>query len=78
MSRLKMLPNPAAIYDFDFSEIPDHVRISFEGGKTAVYDLRTEQPHPLVVKNIKIMKETKKKITLGYVNEPEVRRRRRK
>ena len=77
MNRPEMLPKPAPIYDFEFSERPDHVRISFRGGRTAVYDLRTEQPNPLVVRNIEIMQETKKKITLGYVNQP-LRRRRRK
>lgn len=76
MNRPEMLPKPAPIYDFEFSEIPDHVRISFRGGRTAVYDLRTEQPHPLVVRNIEIMQETKKKITMGYVNQPRRRRRR--
>lgn len=77
MNRPTMMDKPAPIYDFDFSEIPDHVRISFSNGNTAVYDLRSVQPHPLVIKNIEIMKETKKKITQGYVNQP-VRRRRRK
>lgn len=72
MNRPELLPKPAPIYDYDFSEIPDHVRISFKGGRTAVYDLRTEQPHPLVIENIEIMKTTKKKIQ-GYVNQPERR-----
>ena len=71
MNRPELLPKPAPIYDYEFSEIPDHVRISFKGGRTAVYDLRTVQPHPLVLRNIEIMKETKKKI--GYVNRPERR-----
>ena len=72
MNRPELLPKPAPIYDYEFSEIPDHVRISFKGGRTAVYDLRTEQPHPLVIENIEIMKTTKKKIQ-GYVNQPERR-----
>ena len=76
MNRPKLMDKPAPIYDFEFSEIPDHVRISFKDGRTAVYDLRTDQPHPLVLKNIEIMEETKKKITQGYVNQPERRRRR--
>ena len=74
MNRPKMMDKPAPIYDFDFSEIPDHIRIGFSNGSTAVYDLRTVQPHPLVVKNIEIMRETKKKITMGYVNQPARRR----
>ena len=77
MDRPEMMPKPAGIYDFDFSEIPDHVRISFSNGTTAIYDLRTTQPHPLALKNVEIMKETQRKITQGYVNQP-MRRRRRK
>ena len=45
MNRPKMLPNPAPYYWFDFSLIPDQIRVSFEDGTTAVYDLRCEQPH---------------------------------
>jgi len=75
MNRPKMLEKPAPIYDFDFSEIPDHIRVSFNNGTTAVYDLRTVQPHPLVLKNIEIMKETKQNIKQGYVNQPKIRRR---
>lgn len=68
------MPGPAPYYDHAFSEIPEKIRVSFEDGQTAVYELRTEQPHPLVIKNIEIMRETKRKIQ--YINQPARRRRR--
>ena len=71
-----ILPKPVPVYERTDSEIPERVRISFTNGTSAIYDLHTDQPHPLVLKNIEIMKETKKKITQGYVNQP-IRRRRR-
>lgn len=64
-------------YEHEFSRHPDKVRISFRDGSTAVYDLHMDQPHPLVLKNIEIMKETKQNIKQGYVNKPLRRRRRR-
>lgn len=70
--RPKLMPGPAPYYDHAFSEIPEKIRVSFDDGQTAVYELRTEQPHPLVLRNIEIMRETKKKIT--YINQPARRR----
>ena len=75
-NRPEILPKPAPVYEHEYSEIPERIRVSFSDGRTAVYELRVDQPHPLVIKNIEIMKETKKKITMGYVNQPEIRRRR--
>ena len=71
-----ILPKPVPVYERTDSEIPERVRISFTNGTSAIYDLHTDQPHPLVLKNIEIMKETKKNITQGYVNNPMRRRRR--
>ena len=68
--RPKMLPNPAPYYWFDFSLIPDQIRVSFEDGTTAIYDLRCEQPHPVIVQNIKLIRKMKQ----GYVNKPRRRR----
>ena len=45
-------PEPLAevvpYYDHDFSKHPDHIRVSFADGSTAVYDLRMDQPHPII------------------------------
>lgn len=68
--RPKVLPNPLAIYDHEYSRIPDRIRVSFADGSTAVYELRTDQPHPLIVENIRIIRKMKQ----GYVNQPERRR----
>ena len=73
-----ILPKPVPSYEHDFSEYPELIRVSFSDGSTAVYQLRTEQPHPLVLKNIEIMRETERNIKQGYVNNPERRRRRRR
>ena len=62
-------------YEYDESKYPEKIRVSFFDGHTEIYEIRTQQPHPLVLKNAEIMKETKRKI--GYINQP-VRRRRRK
>ena len=71
--RPEILDGPLPIYEHDWSVIPEKVRICFADGHTAVYALQTDLPHPLVMKNIEIMKETKKKI--GYINQPQRRRR---
>ena len=73
MNRPELLPEPVPFYAYETSVHPDSVRVSFEDGSTAIYDIRRNMPHPLVIKNIEIMKETKKKI--GYINQPQRRRR---
>lgn len=70
--RPDLLPETVPYYDHEFSAHPDHLRVSFEDGSTAVYDLRADQPHPVIVENIKIIQKWKQ----GYVNQPERRRRR--
>ena len=68
--RPKMLPEPVLYYDHDWSEHPDSVRISFDDGSTAVYDIRVEQPHPIIRENIRIIR----RMQVGY---PTKRRRNR-
>ena len=70
--RPEMLPGTVGYYDYEISKYPDRIRVSFEDGKTLVYELRTEQPHPIIVENINIIKRMKQ----GYVNQPNRRRRR--
>lgn len=68
-------PEPLAevvpYYDHEFSKHPDHIRVSFADGSTAVYDLRMDQPHPIITENIRIIRKWKQ----GYVNQPARRRR---
>ena len=71
-NRPTILPKPMPMYERDSSEYPELIRVSFSDGSTAVYELRTEQPHPVIVENIRIIHKWKQ----GYVNQPERRRRR--
>ena len=68
--RPELLPGTVSYYDYDISKYPDRIRVSFADGKTLVYDLRTEQPHPIIVQNIKLIRKWKQ----GYVNQPTRRR----
>ena len=68
-----ILPKPMPMYERDSSEYPEMIRVSFSDGSTAVYELRVEQPAPVIIENIKIIRKWKQ----GYVNQPERRRRRR-
>ena len=70
MNRPKMLDKPAPMYETAYSKYPDRVRISFDDGTTAVYELRHDQPHPVILENVKIIRKWR-----GYVNQPERRRR---
>lgn len=67
-----------ATYEHEYSRHPEKIRVYFRNGSTAVYDLHTDQPHPLVLKNIEIMNQTEKNIKQGYVNKPQRRKWRRR
>ena len=69
--RPRMLDKPLEIYDYEFSKYPDRIRVSFADGRTFVYDIRTEQPAPVIEENIRIIRKWK-----GYVNQPARRRKR--
>ena len=68
--KLKPLPEVVPIYEPEFLGHPGSIRVSFEDGSTAVYDIRIEQPHPIIVENINIIRKWK-----GYNNQPMRRRR---
>lgn len=71
LTRPKMLDKAMPTYEHDFSQYPEQIRVSFSDGHTAVYDLRVEQPAPVIIENIRIIRKWKQ----GYVNRPERRRR---
>ena len=48
-----ILPGIVTYFDHECSRIPDRIRVSFEDGTTAVYELKIEQPHPIIAENIK-------------------------
>ena len=70
--RPELLPGTVGYYDYEISKYPDRLRVSFSDGRTLVYEVRPEQPAPVIVENIKIIRKWQ-----GYVNQP-MRRRKRK
>ena len=58
------------IYEHESSRYPEKIRISFMDGRTEVYEIRTQQPHPIIMENIKLIRKMKQ----GYVNKPRRRR----
>lgn len=62
-------------YEYEESRYPEKIRVSFFDGHTEIYELRTQQPHPLVRKNAEIIRKTERNIKQGYVNQPRRRRR---
>ena len=71
MNRPEMLERPVPTYMTADSEYPDQIRMKFSDGKTVIYDKRTEFPHPIIERNIEIIKRMKAE----YVNQPMRRRR---
>lgn len=67
--RLEPLPEVVPIWEHGFDGLPDAVRVSFRDGSTAVYDIRRDQPHPIIMESIKIIRKWN-----GYNNQPMRRR----
>ena len=68
--RPEILGKVVPIYDHDYSVLPDRIRVLFSDGRTMVYDIHTDLPHPVIVQNIKLIRKMKQ----GYVNQPRRRR----
>ena len=60
--RPDMLSDPFPYYEHRMSKYPDRVRISFSDGSTQIYEIRTEQPAPVILENIEIIRRMK----VGY------------
>lgn len=71
--RKRILSMAVPKYEHEYSKYPEQIRVSFADGHTAVYDMRIDQPHPVIVENIKIIRKWKQ----GYVNQQQRRRRNR-
>ena len=71
-TRPEILGKVVPIYEHDYSVLPDRIRVLFSDGRTAVYDIHMDQPAPVIVQNIKLIRKMKQ----GYVNQPARRRRR--
>ena len=57
--RPEIMGKVVPLYRHTWSRHPDQIRVSFEDGSTAIYDLRTTQPHPVVLESIRIIRKWK-------------------
>lgn len=69
--RPEILGKVVPIYEHDYSVLPEKIRVLFMDGRTMIYDIHVDQPAPVIVQNIKLIRKMKQ----GYVNQPERRRR---
>ena len=74
-NRPKPLPLLVYKYERESSRIPDSVRVSFDDGTTAVYSLHVDQPKPMVMESIWIIRKWRSE---GYQYVSPRRRRNRK
>ena len=70
--RPEILGEVVPIYEHDYSVLPDRIRVLFTDGRTMIYDIHIDQPAPVIVENIRIIRKWKQ----GYVNKPMRRRNR--
>ena len=68
--RPEILGKVVPIYEHDYSVLPEKIRVLFADGRTMIYDIHVEQPAPVIVQNIKLIRKMKQ----GYVNKPRRRR----
>lgn len=57
--RPEIFPEVVPYYEHEASHHPDAIRVSFGDGSTAIYDLRVEQPAPVILENIRIIRRMK-------------------
>ena len=69
--RPEILGKVVPIYEHDYSVLPEKIRVLFMDGRTMIYDIHVDQPAPVIVQNIKLIRKMKQ----GYVNQPARRRR---
>ena len=70
--RPEILGKVVPIYEHDYSVLPEKIRVLFMDGRTAIYDIHMDQPAPVIVQNIRMIRKMKQ----GYVNQPRRRRKR--
>lgn len=67
MERPEMLPKVVPTYRGKHNRYPEQVRVSFKDGNTFVFEMRAEQPAPVIAEEVEVID-----IRIGYP----VRRRR--
>lgn len=70
-ARPDMMAEAVPYYASDYSVYPETIRVSFRDGSTQIYELRVEQPHPIIMENVRIIRRMN-----GYVYQPPRRRNR--
>lgn len=60
MTRAKMLEKPVQIYDWEESEYPDRLKVSFDNGRTVLYERRIVQPAPQIAEANEIIRKWKR------------------
>ena len=70
-NRPEIMGKVVPIYEHDYSVLPEKIRVLFMDGRTMIYDIHIDQPAPVIVQNIKLIRKMKQ----GYVNQPARRRR---
>ena len=70
--RPEVLGKVVPIYEHDYSVLPEKIRVLFKDGRTMIYDIHIDQPAPVIIENIKIIRRM-----TGY-EAPKPRRRDRK
>ena len=70
--RPEILGKVVPIYEHDYSVLPEKIRVLFMDGRTMIYDIHIDQPEPVIVQNIRLIRKMKQ----GYVNQPARRKRR--
>ena len=68
--RPEIMGKVVPIYEHDYSVLPEKIRVLFMDGRTMIYDIHIDQPAPVIVQNIKLIRKMKQ----GYVNKPLRRR----
>ena len=69
--RPEIMGKVVPIYEHDYSVLPEKIRVLFMDGRTMIYDIHIDQPAPVIVQNIRLIRKMKQ----GYVNQPARRRR---
>lgn len=55
--RKRILTLAVPKYEHESSKYPEQIRVSFADGHTAVYDMRVDQPAPVILENIRIIRK---------------------
>ena len=57
--RPEILGKVVPIYEHDYSVLPEKIRVLFADGRTMIYDIHIDQPAPVIIENIRIIRRMK-------------------